>query len=344
MPPNVSLVERVWTGQGTGRLLRVVLTPAEWLYRLAVSLRNALFDARLLAVQGTAIPAISVGNVTVGGTGKTPFASFVAWRLRDLGAHPAIILRGYGGDEPTVHAALLPDVPVVVSRDRVAGAARAAQRGSDVAVFDDAFQHRGARRVVDLVLVSADVPWATRCLPTGPLREPVSGLKRADLVIVTRKAALVAAALEVESRLRTLGVTAIAHATLQPEQLVDANDPAAAPLSLSELRDHAVLALAGIGNPSAFFAQLQPSGAREIQQVAFADHHAYSVADVQALVTRGAAADFIVCTLKDAVKLRELWPRSGPRLWYVSQRIDLVGGGDVFDAALRRLLAVRRTG
>ena len=156
-PPKRSVVERIWWGDDAlARAARLALAPLEGAYRGVIALRGSLYDAGLLPARQTAVPAISVGNLSVGGTGKTPVAAFVASELRARGGKPAIVLRGYGGDEPLVHATLNPGVPVVVSPDRVAGVAEARVLGADVAVLDDAFQHRRAERWADVVLISAD--------------------------------------------------------------------------------------------------------------------------------------------------------------------------------------------
>ena len=338
--PNVAWLEAAWADPAGARVAGAALAPLELAWRGGVALRNALYGAGVLPIRPTAVPAVSVGNLSVGGTGKTPLASFIAGRLREAGARPAIVLRGYGDDEPEVHRTLMPGVPVVVNADRVAGTGDALRAGCDVAVLDDAFQHRRAHRVVDVVLVSADVRWTTRCLPAGPLREPVRALRRADLVVVTRKAAAPAAADDVEARLRALGVSAIAHATLALDDRMHAVEaPGDAPLA--RLREGPVVAVAGVANPAAFFAQLRAAGAGSLEAVATGDHHQYSAADVRALAGRASPAATVVCTLKDAVKLRGRWPRSGPPLWYVSQRVELAGGGALLDAALQRLLSAR---
>src|SRR5690348_617881 len=184
------LVERVWFGDDAlARAARVVLAPSEALYRLAVGVRETLFDAGVLAAREPALPTLSVGNVTVGGTGKTPIAAWIAKELLDRGVRPAIVLRGYGDDEPLVHARLNPEVPVIVSADRVVGIASAREAGATIAVLDDAFQHRQVSRAADVVLVSAD-RWSPsqHLLPAGPLREPLGALRRATIIVVTRKA------------------------------------------------------------------------------------------------------------------------------------------------------------
>ena len=152
------------------RVARLALAPVEGLYRGIVAARGALYDVGVLPSREPALPSVSVGNLSVGGTGKTPVSAYVAARLREKGGLPAIVLRGYGGDEPLVHATLNPASPVVVSADRLEGVERARVLGADVAVLDDAFQHRRARRSADIVLVSAE-SWSEqrRLLPAKSL-------------------------------------------------------------------------------------------------------------------------------------------------------------------------------
>ena len=183
------VVERLWYDEGVvARLGRAFLVPAERAYATVVSRRNAAFDAQ--PTRRGVLPALSVGNVTVGGTGKTPVAAWCAGRLRALGGRPAIVLRGYGDDEWRVHALLNPGASVIVTPDRNAGVVIARTRGSDCVVLDDAFQHRRAPRVGDIALVSAD-RWleTARLLPAGPYREPLTALRRADVIAITIKAA-----------------------------------------------------------------------------------------------------------------------------------------------------------
>jgi len=333
-------LERLWYGTDPGaRLGRAALAPLSWAYRGVTGARNALYDAGLLRTEATAIPAISVGNLTVGGTGKTPFAAFLVGELLTRGARPCVALRGYGGDEELVHRILSPGVPVVVGVDRVRAMADAAARGCDVAVLDDAFQHRRAARVEDVLLASADIPWSGRLLPAGPLREPASAIGRASLLVITCKAASPEQGHELGRRLTATGGPPVAVALLQPHALARAGLPGEL-LPLGVLRDRRVLVVAGIGNPKALVHQLEHLGARLIPAV-FPDHHRYSAADVKGLVARAAGADFVVCTLKDAVKLGALWPDKGPALNYVSQRVELVSGEGHVQSALDRALAAR---
>ena len=325
------------------RIARAALSPAEWGYRGVVRCRNALFDAGWLASEDPAVPSISIGNLSVGGTGKTPVAAYVARRLVALGARPGVVMRGYGGDEAAVHAMLNPDVPVLTSPARVTGTLAARQAGCDIAVLDDAFQHRWIRRSEDIVLVAAE-QWSggrVRCLPAGPYREPLASLGRASLVLVTRKEADADAAAEVQRVLRTYaagGVGRVAFHLDVLRRVGGGGDDA----PLSTLQGARVLAVAAIGAPESFARQLRAAGGH-VSLASFPDHQAYAAVDVQLMLRRFGAMDIVVCTLKDAVKLSALWPRAGPTLWYVSQRIALEEGGQELDASLHRLLDRRHT-
>lgn len=335
------VAERLWFGDALPeRVARAALRPLELTYEVVVRTRGVLYDRGLLSAHDTAIPALSVGNLTVGGTGKTPVAAWLAGLAQAAGAQPAIVLRGYGDDEPLVHRLLNPSVPVIVSADRVEGSRRAKAAGADVAILDDAFQHRRASRQCDVVLVSAD-RWVDppRLLPAGPFREPLDALARADLVIVTRKAA---SAAEARALLDRIGAAApeASHAIvhLAADQLRQVDGPAWRPLSgLSGAR---VRVATAIGDPQAFLAQLRAHGA-VVEADLYPDHHPFSDADVERLARAAMAGDVPVCTLKDAVKLGPRWPRAAGPLWYVSQRVDVEQGERSIHAVVAGLVRAR---
>ncbi|HEY7879013.1 MAG TPA: tetraacyldisaccharide 4'-kinase [Gemmatimonadaceae bacterium] len=329
-------------GDALAGMVRAALSPVALLYGGGVALRGALYDAGLLRASDLAVPAVSVGNLTVGGTGKTPAAAWFAAQLAARGARPAIVLRGYGTDEPLVHGELNPGIPVIVSADRVAGVARAAAGGADVAVLDDAFQHRRARRDVDVVVVSAD-RWVAgaprRLLPAGPWREPLSALRRGTLALVTRRAVSrdVADTVAVELVRRAPHVpVAVAALALGELRRVDGNERQ----PLAALRGARVFVVAGIGDPRGLGAQLQAAGATVIMR-AFGDHHDFTARDVATVVSEAARVVWIVCTLKDAVKLRPQWTRALPPLWYVSQQFVVESGEPAVQAVLGSLLDAR---
>ena len=336
-----SALERVWYGDSLrARLARAALRPAELLYSGAVWLRGTMYDHGWLARHVLPLPVLAVGNVSVGGTGKTPVAAWAVARLRERGARPAVVLRGYGGDEPLVHEALNPGIAVMVDADRVRGARAALEAGADCVVLDDAFQHRRVSRTADWVLVSAErFDRTTHLLPAGPLREPLRAVARADVVVVTRKIEPALRAADVAERLESAWRVPTAVMHLAPNGVVDALDGTRR--ELSELRDARVVTVAGVGVPEAFFAQLREHGTRDAAAIAFGDHHAFTAADVQRMLREATRADAVVCTLKDAVKLAPLWPRDAVPLWYVSQRADVERGAHMLDASLASILAAR---
>jgi tetraacyldisaccharide 4'-kinase len=333
MRESIPGVNRVWESSALwARAACAVLLPFSWVYAAVVSLRNIAYDRGWLRSHRLALPAISVGNLTVGGTGKTPVSAFVARRLGELGMKAAIVMRGYGDDESLVHTLLNPDAFVVVAADRVRGAAEAAEAGCTAIVLDDAFQHRRARRDLDIVLLAADLAGPVRSLPAGPWREPLASLTRASFIVVTRKSASFARASDLLTQARRFAPaagTAIIH--LAPDNLICWQSGEIAPLE--SLRNKTVLAVAGVGDPRSFGAQLAAAGA-EVELAAARDHHAYSATEVRELSRRGATFGLVVCTLKDAVKLGPLWPREGPPLWYLSQRVEVESGAAELDRAL----------
>jgi tetraacyldisaccharide 4'-kinase len=322
-------VHRVWYGRDSvASTLRTVLVPAERMFGAIVGARDILYDAGWLPAAETPIPAVSIGNLTVGGTGKTPMAAWIATELVKRGVLPAVVLRGYGADEPLVHEMLNPGVPVIVNPDRGAAIAAAARAGAGIAVLDDAFQHRRVQRIADLVLVSAD-RWTgdVRLLPAGPWREPLEAVRRATLVVVTRKAASDAT---VESLHAAL--SAAAHAVPRVSVRLALGDLVRASTSLSRevqplraITGRVVQAVLSIADPQAFVKQLEQQGAIVSTRV-FPDHYAFTATETERLATGFHPDDLVVCTLKDAVKLAPLWPRLAPPLWYVSQQVMVERG------------------
>lgn len=334
---RAAAVEALWRRDALGTRL---LAPAGWLYAAGTWVRNGLYDLGLARAHALGLPAVSVGNLSVGGTGKTPISAWVAQWFEAKGLRPGILLRGYGDDEPLVHRRLTPGAVVVAAADRVTGAAAARREGAQVLVLDDAFQHRRARRDVDLVLLSADWRGSMRPLPAGPFREGLGALRRADGIIVTRKQADPDEADAVLRRARPhVGgdVAAIVH--LAPGDLVAVAGASVVPRRpLADLRGARVLAISAIGDPAAYAGQLAALGAA-VEAAAYPDHHAFTAEDAATLARRGAAVDVVVCTLKDAVKLEGRWPAQAPPLWYLSQAVRVERGGAELDALLGRSAA-----
>lgn len=357
--------EWLWYAEGLpGELARAVLWPAEALMRAAVARRGQRYDRaqRERSLPAMALPALSVGNLTVGGTGKTPVAAWFAARLRERGAQPALVMRGYGDDEWRVHQLLNPTGQVVRNPDRVQGTATAAAAGADCVVLDDAFQHRRARRVADVVLVSADRFHSTvRLLPAGPYREPLAALQRATAVVVTVKAAgqeRVDRVLQAVKRAAPQVGVAVLRLVPGPLcQLVSSGPdggqtPGTHVIQAAENSQERgpVMLVSAIADPRAFETQMRGCGLDVRAHLAFGDHHTFTADNVATVLARvaqqtGPAGTTpptrVVCTLKDAVKLSPLWPRVGPALWYVSQHVAVERGAALLDQQVERVITAR---
>ena len=335
------VVDAVWAGRGKrARTARGLLSPLELAYRVSIAARGWLYDSGLFRVETFSTPVISVGNLSVGGTGKTPVAAWIARRLADNGVTPGVVLRGYGGDETIVHQRLNPDVTVIASADRARGIREAIAQGVDVVILDDAFQHRRAARNADVVLIDADA-WtgSVRLIPAGPWREPLRSVRRASLVIITRK---IADRKGVEDARREVAAAAprvpVVTAHLAPADLHSTATGQTLPLHV--LRGADLMAIAGVARPDSFFRQLTELGA-VVRPHSFPDHHAFTSREARDLAAEAGSSDFAVCTLKDAVKLESLWPPEAGSLWYVSQRLTIEDGLPEIDRMLDNLLAPR---
>jgi tetraacyldisaccharide 4'-kinase len=336
------IVETVWRGRGKrARAARTLLSPFELGYRGIVATRGWLYDTGVFRSEEFSAPVLSVGNLSVGGTGKTPVSAWLASRIAEKGAKPGIVLRGYGGDETLVHERLNPGIPVVEAADRARGIREAIAQGVDVVILDDAFQHRRARRDADIVLVDAD-SWSgsTRLLPAGPWREPLRSARRANLVMVTRKTASPSAVADARRAVAAAAPQVpIAVAHLAPAELHSTSTGQTLPLHA--LRGAELMAIAAVARPDSFFRQLTELGAI-VRPHSFPDHHQFTALEARDLVAQSGTSDFVVCTLKDAVKLESLWPAEAGSLWYVSQRLRVEEGQPHIDRMLDDLLSATR--
>jgi tetraacyldisaccharide 4'-kinase len=333
-------VTRWWAGRAgaAGTALDVALAPAEWAFRGIVGARNRRFD-RGTGVESVAVPVISVGNIAVGGAGKTPVAAWLVARLRERGRKPGIVLRGYGEDEVILHRELNPGIPVATAAKRIEAARELVAVGCDVVVLDDGFQHRRLARDLDVVLVAVESWTRTpRLLPRGPWREDVSALARAGVIVLTRKSASPARA---DAVAREVAAAApgipIAICHLAADALTPLHGGDARALDFLAGRD--VLAVAGLAQPGPFFAALRDAGAT-VEEAAYPDHHAFTADDALRIVSRAAGRP-IVITRKDAVKLRALMSPSALVL-VLEQAVRIESGGDALDAAAHLALSQKQ--
>ncbi len=339
--------------RGTGpSLLRGLLRSAEPFYSGAMRLRNALYDRQCLrTTQTLPRPTISIGNITAGGTGKTPMVRWLADRLRDTGMTPCILLRGYKSDASgqsdelamleahlnTSHAnrVFLRADP---SRIRAADAMIRSHPEIDVFLLDDAFQHRRAARDFDLVLISAVAPFGyDHVHPRGLLREPLSGLHRASALVITRSDAVDQSTLEtIESRLRRHSAAPIHRAS---HALTTVRTPDG-PRALDDLSQRRCVAFCGIGDPQSFEKQASALPGSLVATKSFPDHHHYTPGDLCALQSLAAKhrADLLLTTEKDWIKLAPLADQApGVPIWRLDMEIRFVEGDE--DALFQNILA-----
>lgn len=326
------VIEALWEGRlgALGSVLGALLTPPELAFRGAVAVRDVVYRTGLLRSHPASVPAISVGNLTVGGTGKTPLVRWIVAELSGRGLTPGILHGGYAEDEPALHRQWFPALPVVADRDRVRGARAAVAAGAEVLVLDDAFQHRRLGRDLDIVAVAAE-RWTARprLLPRGPYREPLRALGRADLAIVTRRTAPPERARAVARTVRERSGRPTAVAYLGPGEWLG---PDGARRTGSP--PNGAVAVAGIGRPDAFFRQVAGAGVETGDRMAFRDHHTYTAADAERIEAR-AAGTAVVTTAKDAVKLRRVLPAAD--LWVLEQKVTFEAGREQL---VRRLAEV----
>ncbi|MEM9186453.1 MAG: tetraacyldisaccharide 4'-kinase [Planctomycetota bacterium] len=320
--------------------MRSLLACAEPPYAAAAALRNQWYDRNPGAATRVDAAVISVGNLTVGGTGKTPLVKWAARQLRARGVRVAILSRGYGAeagaknDEAMELEQALPDVPHLQNPDRVA-AARVAidELDSQALLLDDGFQHRRLARDLDIVLLDATSPFGYgHLLPRGILRESVHGLRRASAVCLTRADAI---APEQRAAIRRrvdalAGGAAWCEVAHQPRTLL-ASSGAERPFT--ELAGRRVAAFCGIGNPAAFRRTLEGAGARVVAWRELPDHHNYTAPDIESVAASAEESDaeLVVCTHKDLVKVQAEGLAGRPLLAVVVEMAFLTG-----EAALQR--------
>lgn len=346
---------RIVSGQNQGfgvSCLRLLLRNVALIYTSVVRLRNLGYQWGILRSHAAGIPVISVGNITTGGTGKTPLVIWVCRYLQGRGVACTILTRGYKtrpgtiADEPALLARACEGAAVVVNPDRVAGAKKAVDHhGAKVLVMDDGFQHRRLKRDLDIVVIDATCPFGYgKLIPAGLLREPLTSLSRASVAVITRTDLVDQSQLQqIESDLRRYtGDVPIVKTTHKFTGVVcDVNTM----IGLDEMRDKPVYAFCGIGNPNAFFSSLESSSMKLVGTEVFDDHYMYTSDDLERLIRQAKSngAEAILCTQKDWVKSALLLPsgKEGVVFGYVAMELDFKDGCDKISPLIDALIKLK---
>lgn len=324
-------IERVILGEDRGALswlIRVVLWPFSVIYRIGLAVFLAPYQLGIRKKYRLKAPVISVGNLTFGGTGKTPAVQTICRILRDNGRKVVVLSRGHGGsvkgaavvsdgenvlltaaeagDEPVLLAQSLQGVPVVVGKDRRVSGDLALERfDPDVIVLDDGMQYWQLHRDLDIVVMSASRLFGSGyVMPMGDLREPARGLRRAGIVLLNTGGA--ADVEKAESQIKRLAPKAeVFRCCHKPECFIRIKDGNA--FDLDWIRGRKVLVFCGIGRPQSFFGMLETLGASLVKQIVFSDHHNYSQEDISQIENerRSSGAEVVLTTLKDIARLND---------------------------------------
>lgn len=329
---------------------KFVLWLLSLIYGQVTRLRNRGYDQQESKSTDVGVPVVSVGNITMGGAGKTPLVVFIAQQVVASGKKPVVLLRGYmPGDRSSVESdeALMiqrkvPEAKVIVGADRVATAQSYLKEGQcDVFILDDAFQHRKIKRQLDIVAIDTLQLFGNECvIPRGILREPLTGLQRADLFVLTRSdlsARKTAAAVD---RCDTLfPKQPLITSVHQAQNLVELGSKEKQ--DLSSVSGKTVIAFSGLGNPAGFQGTLKQLGVEVAEHIAYEDHYAYQAVDLHVIKEKAALhkTQTVLTTMKDAVKI-EPYLKEVPELHilYVDVEIEIVDGQEEFFNRIRSVL------
>lgn len=351
--------------------LRGLLKVLSWVFGLMVQLRLLLYRHRIMRANSLGCQVISVGNVTVGGTGKTPVVETFAQSLQQKGRKVAVLSRGYksrkipfwqklmnkkdrlprvvsdgerlllnsdlAGDEPYMLASNLPDVVVLVDKDRVKAGKYAIRKfGCDTLVLDDGFQYLRLQHRLDIVLVDYTNPFGyNRVLPRGLLREPMRNLKRAGFIFITKCPP--EGAPELKAKLRELNphaeISECRHSSKYLKNLYTREQ-----MNLDFLRGRKVAAVSGIAVPESFEGAVRNLGAEIVHSAQYADHHRYTQQEIIETINRavGAGAEMIVTTEKDAVRFPRI-ERCDLPVIYLRVEIEMLSGAEAFNDWIDRI-------
>ncbi len=322
-------------------------------YGALIGLRGVFYKVGLFKYHNLSVPVVSVGNLTVGGVGKTPLVEFIARMLKENGVQPVVLMRGYmdqgldgqgqKSDEAAMLRNMLSDIPVLIGADRVKNAeAFSKENKADIFLLDDGFQHWRISRQLDIVVIDVTDPWGNgHLLPRGILREPKNALLRGGIFVLTKTDF---GAENLEALKQDLGkinskalIIETIHKPVSLSDLCSGED-----LDLSLLKAQKIIAVCGIGSPESFMKTLTKLDAEIDRQVAFMDHHCYEKSDTTHIVKlcQDTGVSTVVITEKDAVKLKffvHMFP-DNIRVLSLKIKISIISGEDQFLERINRIL------
>ena len=340
---NHDVFRKLISGERTGlsaAFLRSLLAAAARIYSSVISLRNSLYSKGWAKTHTVDVPVISVGNITVGGTGKTPLVIWLYRFLDTRNIRCAILTRGYKtqrdrlSDEPAILAKSCPQAKVIVNPDRLTAASHAIHKfNAQLLIMDDGFQHRRLARDLDIVTIDATQPFGYgKLLPAGLLRDPPTALNRADAVVITRVDQLVEYKLtQLENKLRSLNPDMIiARAIHNPicAKSIDRKE-----ISIEQLKAKKIFAFCGIANPNAFLSTIKGCGLNLVGSKIYNDHYHYTGHDIAYIYeqARHYKADLVLSTQKDWTKTALLAPVTDDLTFtYLAVELKFLVGEDKF--------------
>ena len=359
--------QRIWNDDGIINrysVIKIIATAISWHYLLIINLRNWLYGKKIISSVKLPCPVISVGNITVGGTGKTPCVIMMARMLQSHGFKPAILSRGYGGnssksvnivsdgknmlldsktagDEPFLMAQSLKNIPIIVGSQRIkTGRVAINQFGVNVLICDDAMQHRKIFRDIDLVLLDSQNPLSnSHIMPRGMLREPIAGLKRASALMFTRTDE--ASKADNNSNLTQLVNGPIFTSIHKVRDVMKGDYCDIWPIS--KLSGKKVCAFCGIAKPDSFKKSLLTAQAQILSWDTFPDHHNYSLDELEIIKTKfyNYEADIIITTQKDGMRLQN-FPEFLSMIYLLRIEMEVTPSRELFDKFILDKLAAAR--
>lgn len=347
---NEDRFRKLISGQARGPfafLLRGLLKLLSCIYGQIIRIRNLAYNIGWIRVHNAPIPVISVGNLTTGGTGKTPLVIWIIKCLHEKGLSAAVLTRGYKtepgkiSDEPAILAKSCHGAEIVVDPDRVRGISKALRHDCKVVVMDDGFQHRRLNRDLDILTIDATCPFGFgHLLPAGFLREPLSSIKRADIVVLTRSDQVKPDQIErIRSRITAVKPDIPILKTRHTNPFIRIHRKGEFPIE--DFRERKVFAFCGIGNPSSFLERLEALNLTLVGKRVFNDHYNYRPSDISKILDHAGLvdADLILTTQKDWVKTALLMERNCQKdFGYLALELDFLDGNDTIVYLIEKII------